>query len=66
MRFPRFAVVMYYKQQGQENWNEWGNITRGESTIFRTLNNVVPGIYEVLGFDVDYGIGRWHGSYRQK
>jgi hypothetical protein len=48
---PRNEVVMYYRNIGNEDWTEWGSIPRGESTIFRTLNNVIPGSFEVFYFD---------------
>jgi hypothetical protein len=38
---------MFYRQIGQEQWNFWGNIPKQSNTIFRTLDNVIPGNYEV-------------------
>ncbi len=58
-RFPRVATVMYYRQVGQEQWTEWGNVTQGETSVFRTLQNVIPGAYEVLLCNQDSCIGRW-------
>jgi hypothetical protein len=45
--FPRESVVMYYRNQGNEQWTQWVSIPRGERTVLDTLNNVIPGAYEV-------------------
>ena len=39
---------MYYRAIGTRDWTEWARLGAGDRTAILTLQNIVPGSYEVI------------------
>lgn len=47
-QYPRQFFQLYYRPSGTLDWKDFGTIPRGTNTVTRTLDNEVPGSYEVF------------------